>query len=253
MSKTQVPATPVTPITENPIDGLKVNPKIFTSKQGGKTIYYNRNNNKINVITPNHVYFPFGLSTYLDQNKSFNLNISGYKQDTIPLLKALFDFTTKIDEFTFNYILEHSEEIYGEKKTRDGLKELFSPIVQISKPKKDAKTGELIQFAPNIKVSAPIKRQNPNEVGTFKFLVKDSRTGNIIPCIPESKAAKTAIPPKSKGVALLSFPGIWFVGKKFGASCKLKQLVLIPDDGDVDDNFLINSLNTTTDTAMLVG
>lgn len=210
---------------------------VKTNENGGKSIYIGYNGNPLVIQTPT-LTTPFGMSVY---NKDIEttpgevikysapVNITEENLSCVNFKKFLAEFDKKIIEDA----VTHSKDWLGKAQKEKVISAFYNPL--LSYPK-DKETGELIdKYDPKFKIP---------------LLVKDGTL--MAPCYNDEKESVqvTDVPAKSSMRAILQCMGIWVVGKRFGVSWKVMQLIvnepasldnyIFSDDEEEDDIKVLN-------------
>ena len=200
--------------------------------QGGKSIFMAHNKKAICIQTP-RMFCPFGLSQWdkkekdKDGNESasfkFEMNLS-LEKITPDLMEAssLSDYPnlsiwsrklSELDEKLLSDGIENSMNWIGKKITsKEVISELYTPCVKYSR---DKNTDEIIdKYPPNFKVTLPYSK------GKFECKVYNKEGMEVDPLtVNMQKAYITAI---------IECKGIWVVGKKYGTTWRVLQMMVEP-------------------------
>ncbi len=203
------------------IDDIKFG-AVKTLPSGGKSIYISHKNAPLIIQTPD-MRSPFGLSKWDKTEKgSDGVEKDSFKYDLLlgfdgkESRENLQIFYEKLEQFDDKLIkagIENSMNWLGKKITSEEvIKELFTPMIRHSR---DKNTGEINdKYAPTFKVTVPYRDgkfqcdvfdKNKTELDLSSINLQGARITAIIQCV-----------------------GIWVVGKKYGCSFKLLQMMVTP-------------------------
>jgi hypothetical protein len=195
---------------------------VKTNPIGGKSIYVSHNNSTMLIQTP-EMRSPFGLSKWDKKEKGADgVEKDSFKYDLLlgfdgmETREMLNTFYKKMSAFDTKLIadgMENSMNWLGKKMTStEVVEELYTPLVRQSR---DKNTGEVNNKYPaNFKVSVPYRDgkfqctaygPDKKEVDLATVNLQGARITAIIQCV-----------------------GIWVVGKKFGCSWKVVQMMINP-------------------------
>jgi hypothetical protein len=175
--------------------------KFRRNKNGGKSVYLNRGDNKKIYLQLPFMRSPYGLSAFTDEGTgrtsySLDLSFDAENAEAMELHKKL----QELDDIIVDTVAANSKEWLGKEFNKAVLKEaLFKPVV---KPGKE-------QYAPTIKL---------------KILTKPD--GGFVPeCYSMQKqpVELDSIEKGQKVCAIVDLSQIWFIDNKFGVTIRLQQ------------------------------
>ena len=175
--------------------------KFRRNKNGGKSVYLNRGDNKKIYLQLPFMRSPYGLSAFTDEGTgrtSYSLDLSFDAENTEAM--ELHKKLQELDDIIVDTVAANSKEWLGKEFNKAVLKEaLFKPVV---KPGKE-------QYAPTIKL---------------KILTKPD--GGFVPeCYSMQKqpVELDSIEKGQKVCAIVDLSQIWFIDNKFGVTIRLQQ------------------------------
>ena len=175
--------------------------KFRRNKNGGKSVYLNRGDNKKIYLQLPFMRSPYGLSAFTDEGTgrtSYSLDLSFDAENTEAM--ELHKKLQELDDVIVDTVAANSKEWLGKEFNKAVLKEaLYKPIV---KPGKE-------QYAPTIKL---------------KILTKPD--GGFVPeCYSMQKqpVELDSIEKGQKVCAIVDLSQIWFIDNKFGVTIRLQQ------------------------------
>ena len=183
---------------------------------GGKIAYIAYNNAPLVVQTP-PMKAPFGMSVWEDgKDVKYSLDLSFAGIDGSPKLQAFYDMLDKLDNRLVDDGFENQSAWFKGKKygSREIVEALYTPMI---KHAKDRKTGERTdKYPPTVKLTVPFRD------GAFTCDVFDSTRQPVDINEIQTKGAQVT--------AIIKCAGIWFSGGKFGASWRVVQMKVAPND-----------------------
>lgn len=201
--------------------------KVMKNKHnGGQTVPLTKlNNAKIYIQTPS-MFVPFGISEFAgdakpdgSQNIRYSLDLSfrNYLENSeIASMKSLIE---SLDKFMIDLGMHHSIAWFGNQKSKDVIEELYRPLMR---PSKDPE-----KYAPTFKLKFRSHFQS-NQIQAKAFDVEKQEM-NV-----------TNIPKGCKMKVIFEVSPIWFVGKQFGISLNIAQVMLT--ENPVYDSFATNMM-----------
>ena len=186
---------------------------VKTNDNGGKSIYIGYGGAPFIIQTP-LVTTPFGMSVYNKDAETMPGEVVKYSapvnltEDTVS--SANFKkFLISFDKEIIDAAVKNSKDWLGKAQKEKVISAFYSPMVNFPK---DKETGEIIdKYDPKFK---------------FPLLVRDGVL--ITKCFNDEKepVEVSDVPAKSSMRAIIQCTGIWIVGKRFGVSWKVLQLVV---------------------------
>jgi hypothetical protein len=193
---------------------------VKTQPNGGKSIYISHNNSPLIIQTP-EMRCPFGLSKWDKTEKGsdgiekdsfkYDLLLGFDGKDTRENIQIFYDKLEAFDKMLITAGVSNSMNWLGKKITSEEvIGELFTPMIRHSR---DKNTGEINdKYAPTFKVTIPYRdgkfqcdvfNKDRSEVDLTSVNLAGARVTAIIQCV-----------------------GIWVVGKKYGCSFKVLQMMI---------------------------
>lgn len=195
---------------------------VKTNPIGGKSIYVSHNNSTMLIQTP-EMRSPFGLSKWDKKEKGADgVEKDSFKYDLLlgfdgmesrEMLNTFYKKMSELDTKLIADGMENSMNWLGKKMTStEVVEELYTPLVRQSR---DKNTGEINNKYPaNFKVSVPYRD------GKFQCTAYGPDKKEIDLSTVNLQGARIT--------AIMQCVGIWVVGKKFGCSWKVVQMMINP-------------------------
>jgi hypothetical protein len=178
----------------------------------------------------------YGLSKWPGDGKndrySVELSFQGMKETN-----SLGKFMKVLGEMNDMYLqaaLDNSLEWFRKKYTsKDVVEAIYTPLIKYAK---DKNTGEVTdRYPPTFRLNVPM---NDGRVACAVYDGKKSEIDLLDPSLITKSAKMTAI---------IRFSGIWIAGGKFGCTCRVEQLRVVPMRGiegyaiqdDEDDGIVV--------------
>jgi hypothetical protein len=212
--------------------------QIRTNDSGGKNISILYDGKPLYVQTP-EMTCVYGLSKWPGDGKNDKYSVELSFQGQTPnnglgkFLKVLGDMNDKFLQAALDNSLEWFRKKYTSK---DVVEAIYTPLIKYSK---DKNTGEVTdRYPPTFRLNVPI---NDGKVGCLVYDANRSEIDLLDPGL---------ITKSSKMTAIIRLSGVWIAGGKFGCTCRVEQLRVIPqrglagyaiqdDDDDIGGNELI--------------
>lgn len=217
---------------------------VKTNENGGKSIYIGYNGTPLIIQTPK-LSTPFGMSVY---NKDIEttpgevikysapVNITEDNLSCVNFKKFLAEFDKKIIEDA----VTNSKDWLGKAQKEKVISAFYNPLLNYPK---DKETGEVIdKYDPKFKIP---------------LLVKDGTLMTSCYNDDGESVQVNNVPSKSSMRAILQCMGIWVVGKRFGVSWKVMQLIveepasldnyIFSDDEEEDEIKMLKKSSGTDD------
>ena len=203
------------------IDDIKFG-AVKTLPSGGKSIYISHKNSPLIIQTP-EMRSPFGLSKWDKTEKGIDgIEKDSFKYDLLlgfdgkesrDNLQVFYDKFEQLDDKLIKSGIDNSMNWLGKKITSEEvIKELYTPMIRHSR---DKNTGEINdKYAPTFKVTVPYRD------GKFQCDVFDKNKTELDLSTINLQGARIT--------AIIQCVGIWVVGKKYGCSFKLLQMMVTP-------------------------
>ena len=204
---------------------------VKTLDSGAKSAYVNYDGGKL-IMQVGSLETTFGLSEYnkppAAPSYSVDLKLRGYDDPANhPVEARIYEAFNGLDEFMLEQGVKNSVAWFKGSKSKEVLKELYSPMVRFSVDKE----GNRKPYPPTIKV----KLRKDKDTGKFATEVYD-----------KSKQPMTVEDAVVKGASLtclIQCTGLWFQGSKYNLSWTMVQIradkvpqnlprFAISDDGD---------------------
>jgi len=203
---------------------------------GGKMVYVSYSKAPLVLQTP-QMYAPFGVQTWTNDGKDkHTLSLSFRGKETSPSMEAFYNVLETLDKKLVEDGFANQQTWFKGKKynSKEVLEALYTPLIT---PAKDKNTGEVTNKYP-----ATFKMTVPAKDGVFTCQVYDAKQNLIDLKSVQTKGARVS--------ALIQFSGLWFAGGKFGASWRVVQLLVKPNERisgfafkeDVDDKVVEDDL-----------
>ena len=193
---------------------LTIKPPKTNTKGLGATLvarytHDNGEDTRFRVQTPRMIQaFDLNADKRDDGSMSYSFNLSFRGDDENPKLAEFRTMLEQMDEFNIKYATEHSQEIFGKKKSREVIEENYTTIVKYSK-----KPG----YRPTLKVKMPMYDDKPG----FQVYNKQKEA---MPVVQEDGSIDLSMySGGSEAVHLLEYTGLWQTNNKFGGSWKVVQ------------------------------
>ena len=198
-------------------------PKI--SDRGAKTINMisTQTNRALHLSVP--LMMTWGISDYVNEqgesdgkfSMSLNFPNSEYSTDaTDEFLGKLKDFENQILDDAVKY----SEAWFGEELSREVVKHNFFPFIKYSKDKLTKKIDNT--KPPSLRARVPCYN------GRWDIEIYDTKAERIFPCENDSLTPMDFVPKLSNVACVIQCGGLWFGGKGWGITWRVKQIVVKP-------------------------
>ena len=198
-------------------------PKI--SDRGAKTINMvsTQSNRALHLSVP--LMMTWGISDYVNEqgesdgkfSMSLNFPNSEYTTDaTDEFLKKLKDFENQILDDAVKY----SDAWFGEELSREVVKHNFFPFIKYSKDKLTKKIDNT--KPPSLRARVPCYN------GKWDIEIYDTKAERIFPCENDSLTPMDFVPKLSNVACVIQCGGLWFGGKGWGITWRVKQIVVKP-------------------------
>ena len=198
-------------------------PKV--NDRGAKSIALisTQTNRSLHISTP--MMMTWGIADFVDEKGesdgkfSMSLNFPNEDYQT----EATNNFLAKLKAFE-NQILDdavkHSDTWFGEELSREVVKHNFFPFLKYSKDKLTKK----------IDLTKPpsIRARVPNYNNKWDIEIYDTQQSLVFPCDNENQTPMDFVQKLSKVACVLQCGGLWFGGKGWGLTWKVKQIVVKP-------------------------
>ena len=198
-------------------------PKV--NDRGAKSIALisTQTNRGLHISTP--MMMTWGIADFVDEKGesdgkfSMSLNFPNEDYQT----ESTTDFLSKLKDFE-NQILDdavkYSDAWFGEVLSREVVKHNFFPFIKYSKDKLTKK----------IDLSKPpsIRARVPNYNNKWDIEIYDTQQSLVFPSDNENQAPMDFVQKLSKVACVLQCGGLWFGGKGWGLTWKVKQIVVKP-------------------------
>lgn len=193
-------------------------PKVLNS--GGKMAYLNYGDSRSLVMQTPSLPSSFGLSVYDKTNPpkySIDLAMRGYEEN--PKVKSFYSALKDLDEYMIDYGVKNSKLLFKGEKTREIVKEMYSPIIKIPVDKE----GNVKPYPPNIKIKL-MKSYNSDEFECQFYDEKSKSDPHAVPI--KGVPIEELLVKKVEVTALIQCTGVWIADKSFGVSWKAVQMRL---------------------------
>lgn len=193
-------------------------PKVLAS--GGKMAYLNYGDNRSLVMQTPSLPSSFGLSVFDKTNPpkySIDLAMRGYEEH--PKVKSFYSALKALDEYMIDYGVKNSKLLFKGEKTREVVKEMYSPIIKIPVDKE----GNVKPYPPNIKIKL-MKSQGSEEFECQFYDEKSKSDPHAQPI--KGVPLEDFLVKKVEVTALIQCTGVWIADKSFGVSWKAVQMRL---------------------------
>ena len=207
--------------------------KILKDAKGAKNVYltYGDQGGKIILQTPT-LYLPFNMSVFDNNNtKKYSIGVSFRGMEERPELQAFYDKLTELDTKFIRDGMRHSVAwLKKPKLTREVATELYSSTIKLPINKETGAVDD--RFPPTIRLKLPYWNDK------FQFEVFDFNQNKIN---LEERPLDTLLVKGTKVCALVQCSVLWSAAGKFGASWRVVQLRVKPQERLVDYAFLEDS------------
>lgn len=183
---------------------------------GGKVVYTSYDKAPLVIQTP-LMYAPFGLQKWTNDGRDkHTLSLSFRGKDNSKSLQTFYDMLINLDKKLVDDGFKNQNTWFKGKKynSTEVLEALYTPLLN---PAKDRNTGEITDKYPStFKMTVPYKDN------AFTCEVYDDKQNLVDLNSINTKGARVS--------ALIQFAGLWFAGGKFGASWRVVQLLVKPNE-----------------------
>ena len=198
-------------------------PKI--SDRGAKTINMisTQSNRALHLSVP--LMMTWGISDYVNEqgesdgkfSMTLNFPNAEYTNDaTDTFLQKLKDFENQILDDAVKY----SDAWFGEELSREVVKHNFFPFLKYSKDKLTKKIDA--SKPPSLRARVPCYN------GKWDIEIYDTKADRIFPCENDSLTPMDFVPKLSNVACVIQCGGLWFGGKGWGITWRVKQIVVKP-------------------------
>tara|TARA_B100000424_G_scaffold266615_1_gene258057 strand:- start:1205 stop:2182 length:978 start_codon:yes stop_codon:yes gene_type:complete len=198
-------------------------PKI--SDRGAKTINMisTQSNRALHLSVP--LMMTWGISDYVNEqgesdgkfSMTLNFPNAEYTSDaTDTFLQKLKDFENQILDDAVKY----SDAWFGEELSREVVKHNFFPFLKYSKDKLTKKIDA--SKPPSLRARVPCYN------GKWDIEIYDTKADRIFPCDNDSLTPMDFVPKLSNVACVIQCGGLWFGGKGWGITWRVKQIVVKP-------------------------
>jgi hypothetical protein len=198
-------------------------PKI--SDRGAKTINMisTQSNRALHLSVP--LMMTWGISDYVNEqgesdgkfSMTLNFPNAEYTNDaTDTFLQKLKDFENQILDDAVKY----SDAWFGEELSREVVKHNFFPFLKYSKDKLTKKVDT--SKPPSLRARVPCYN------GKWDIEIYDTKADRIYPCENDSLTPIDFVPKLSNVACVIQCGGLWFGGKGWGITWRVKQIVVKP-------------------------
>ena len=195
------------------------------SDRGAKTISLisTQTNRSLHLSVP--LMMTWGIGDYVNEqgesDGKFSMTLNFPNPDYAN--EATDEFLEKLKSFE-NQILDdavkYSDAWFGEDLSREVVKHNFFPFLKYSKDKLTKKTD--FSKPPSIRGRVPCYN------GKWDIEVYDTSSTRIFPCDNEMATPMDFVPKMSNVACVLQCGGLWFGGKGWGLTWRVKQIVVKP-------------------------
>lgn len=200
-------------------------PKV--NDRGAKSISMisTQSNRSLHLSVP--LMMTWGIGDYVNEQGesdgkfSMTLNFPNpeYKTDaTDSFLQKLKDFENQILDDAVKY----SDAWFGEELSREVVKHNFFPFLKYSKDKLTKKFD--YNKPPSIRGRVPCYN------GKWDVEIYDTKAVRIFPCENDSLTPMDFVPKMSNVACVIQCGGLWFGGKGWGVTWRVKQIVVKPPE-----------------------
>jgi len=198
-------------------------PKI--SDRGAKTIALisTQTNRALHLSVP--LMMTWGISDYVNEQGesdgkfSMTLNFPNKEytnESTDTFLQKLKDFENQILDDAVKY----SDAWFGEDLSREVVKHNFFPFLKYSKDKLTKKVD--LDKPPSVRARVPCYN------GNWDVEIYDTKATRIFPSDNDTLTPMDFVPKMSNVACVLQCGGLWFGGKGWGLTWRVKQIVVKP-------------------------
>lgn len=185
---------------------------VKTLDSGAKSAYVNYDGGKL-ILQVGSLETPFGLSEFnkppAPPSYSVDLKLRGYDDPANhPAEARIYQAFNGLDEFMLEQGVKNSVAWFKGSKSKEVLKELYSPMVRFSVDKE----GNRKPYPPTIKV----KLRKNKDSGKFDTEVYDSKN--------QPMAMEDAVVKGAAMTCLIQCTGLWFQGSKYNLSWNMVQI-----------------------------
>lgn len=195
------------------------------SDRGAKTISLisTQTNRSLHLSVP--LMMTWGIGDYVNEqgesDGKFSMTLNFPNPDYAN--EATDEFLEKLKSFE-NQILDdavkYSDAWFGDDLSREVVKHNFFPFLKYSKDKLTKKTD--YSKPPSIRGRVPCYN------GKWDLEVYDTSSTRIFPCDNEMATPMDFVPKMSNVACVLQCGGLWFGGKGWGLTWRIKQIVVKP-------------------------
>lgn len=188
------------------------------NRKGGKMInVFDASTNRPIVIQTPACHVPFGVSAYNDTSsgeiQSYSLDLSFRGADTDPRMATFAEKMGALDDIILDAATQNSEAWLGKQMSRELTAEFYRHLV---KPSSDPR------WAPTLKTKIAMNRGEPAAI------IFDA----------DKKPVTLADIPKGATVrAIIEIGSVWFVGKNFGVTLKVRQVIIVSKPSTILNTF----------------
>lgn len=200
-------------------------PKV--NDRGAKSIVLisTQTNRALHISTP--MMMTWGISDFVDEkgesDGKFSMSLNFPNEDY--KTEATTNFLDKLKAFE-NQILDdavkHSDTWFGEELSREVVKHNFFPFLKYSK---DKLTKKVDPAKP-----PSIRARIPNYNNKWDIEIYNTQQSLIFPSDNDNQTPMDYVQKLSKVACVLQCGGLWFGGKGWGLTWKVKQIVVKPSD-----------------------
>jgi len=185
---------------------------VKTSDNGAKSAYVNYDGGKL-IMQVGSLETSFGLSEYKPKDGppsySVDLKLRGYDDPANhPVEARIYQAFNSLDEYMLEQGVKNSVAWFKGSKSKEVLKELYTPMVRFSVDKEGARKP----YPPTIKV----KLRKNKDSGKFETEVYDSKK--------QPMAVEDAVVKGAAMTCLIQCTGLWFQGSKYNLSWNMLQI-----------------------------
>ena len=185
---------------------------VKTLDSGAKSAYVNYDGGKL-ILQVGSLETPFGLSEFnkppAPPSYSVDLKLRGYDDPANhPVEARIYQAFNGLDEFMLEQGVKNSVAWFKGAKSKEVLKELYSPMVRFSVDKE----GNRKPYPPTIKV----KLRKNKDTGKFDTEVYDNKN--------QPMAMEDAVVKGAAMTCLIQCTGLWFQGSKYNLSWNMVQI-----------------------------
>lgn len=185
---------------------------VKTSDNGAKSAYVNYDGGKL-IMQVGSLETSFGLSEYKPKegppSYSVDLKLRGYDDPANhPVEARIYQAFSALDEYMLDQGVKNSVAWFKGSKSKEVLKELYTPVVRFSVDKDGARKP----YPPTIKV----KLRKDRDTGKFTTEVYDKAK--------QPMAVEDAVVKGAAMTCLIQCTGLWFQGSKYNLSWNMVQI-----------------------------